>query len=86
MGNKQAVSVSFEEQRDPFTKDVRELFYVDERLERIGHSKRRVLSQDGRTTIDTFLTDQMRRELQEKPIKHVHYHSVRPITSEVEHR
>jgi hypothetical protein len=80
MGNKQAVSVpSEEEEIDPFTKDVRELFYVDERLERIGHSKRRVLSQDGRT-IDTYLTDQMRRELQEKPIKHVHYHSVRPIT------
>jgi hypothetical protein len=45
MGNKQAVPVpSEEEEIDPFTKDVRELFYVDERLERIGHSKRRVLS------------------------------------------
>ena len=57
---------------------------MDERLERITHPQRRAMSQDGRI-IDTYLTDQMRMELQEKPIKHVHYHYVRPITSEVEH-
>ncbi len=50
------------EEEDPFTKDVRELFYVDERLERISHPQRRLLSQDART-IDTYMTDQMRREL-----------------------
>jgi hypothetical protein len=61
MGNQQAVSEPKEEE-DPFTKDVRELFYVDERLERISHPQRRLLSQDART-IDTYMTDQMRREL-----------------------
>lgn len=48
MGNKQAVSTvpSEQEEVDPFTKDVRELFYVDERLKRISNRpQRRLLSE-----------------------------------------